>query len=126
MEPAPLEAAEHLAGWAVFGWYMLGAGLHALYRALDYARASDPGPWRPILAALGQDVILSTVVAWIWTGGYLWAVLRWLQVEVPFEVAVVPLTSLAAGFALKIAMLDRLLCRFKERPAAEPGGGPAV
>jgi hypothetical protein len=104
--------------WPVFGWYMLGAALRGVWMWLTWLQrplAEAEPSLRQIAARSGKAIIGSIVIAFVWTGGHMLPLLSWLNIEVPFEVAVTPLSSLAAGFILEMFLVERVIGRVEKK-----------
>jgi hypothetical protein len=97
--------------WTVFAWYMGGAVLRSLWGWMTWFGTTngDAAPWRKQAARSVQTIIGSVIVAFVWVGSHLWNLLEWVNVDVPFQVAATPLSSLAAGFVLEIILVERLV-----------------
>jgi len=112
--------------FTTFLWYLLGAALRALYSWLGWVQKPE-GDRRTTmvqqLAIAGQKLILSVVVAFLWTGMHLWTLLEWMGVEVPAQIPVTPLSSIAAGFLLELFLVERLARRFALLPNGKSNGG---
>jgi len=118
---AQLFGTERTAVWAVFGWFMAGALLRAIYSFLGWVR-------RPTLerketciqagAGALQSCIATAALASLWTGGYAGVLLGLGGFEVPFEIVIAPLSSVSAGFLFELFLVERLRAWAKGRDGA--------
>lgn len=102
---------EKIAVWAVFGWYMVGAALRALYVFLDWCRRgrdSRTKTGRQAAAAAAQGLIATAALASVWTGGYAGLLFGKFGYELPFEIVIAPLSSVSAGFLIEAFLIERL------------------
>jgi peptidoglycan biosynthesis protein MviN/MurJ (putative lipid II flippase) len=103
-----------MAYWTVFAWYMGGAVLRGIWGWMTWVQQGET-PWTHQAARSVKVMIGSAIVAFVWTGSHLWNLLAWLNMDIPFQVGVSPLSSLAAGFILEMVLVERVIGRIDKK-----------